>query len=356
MGTPQDHDRWMARALALARLGAGQVAPNPMVGAVLVKDGKILSEGWHHAFGGPHAEVDCLRALGDQRIPDDATMYVSMEPCSHHGKTPPCIDLLIERGVRHLVAAHEDPNPLVAGRGFARARAAGIDVVTGPGRDEARWLNRRFLTFHEKGRPYIILKWARSADGFLDRYPRPHREVHRISSPATDVLVHQWRSEEQAILVGSRTVLNDDPQLTVRHVAGRSPLRVVIDRKGIVPDTSKIFDKSASSLLLTDAKRAGTTADMFLVDPTADPIDALLTELKRRGMISLLVEGGSELLSHFIGRGLWDEARVITGAQNFGSGTPAPMIQAGPFRTFTSSEDRVDLYVNDVTPDLAWVW
>ncbi|MEO8588310.1 MAG: bifunctional diaminohydroxyphosphoribosylaminopyrimidine deaminase/5-amino-6-(5-phosphoribosylamino)uracil reductase RibD [Flavobacteriales bacterium] len=336
-----DHDRWMHRCLQLGRLGAGGAAPNPMVGALLVQDERVLAEGWHKEVGGPHAEVECLRDFGPQPIPGDAVMYVNLEPCSHQGRTPPCADLLIERGVRHVVIANADPFPEVSGRGIERLRAAGVDVITGPLEAQARWLNRRFLTSIEQGRPYIILKWAHSSDGFLD----DHGKAAHISSPETDVLVHKWRSEEQAILVGSRTVINDDPQLTVRHIEGRSPLRIVIDRENRAPKTSKLFDGSAPTLLITNRTRGDVDAEQHVIGTLDDPIDALMGELHRRSIRSLLVEGGAELLMHFIERGAWDEARVITGAPVLGSGTAAPTLAGSPARSTTLEGDRIDFHV-----------
>jgi diaminohydroxyphosphoribosylaminopyrimidine deaminase/5-amino-6-(5-phosphoribosylamino)uracil reductase len=357
-----EHTMWMGRALQLARLGAGHTAPNPMVGSVLVQGDRILAEGWHRAHGGPHAEVECLRAFGDGPVPGDATMYVTLEPCAHHGLTPPCADLLIARGVKRVVVAHMDPFPEVAGRGVQRLRDAGVDVIVGVEEAEARWTNRRFLMSVEKGRPYIILKWARSADGFLDRHPRDGRGVQRISSPTTDVRVHQWRSEEHAIVVGSRTVVNDDPALTVRHVAGRSPLRVVLDRKAVTPAGSKVFNGEAPTLLVTTTQRSDLQVDQCLIGPDEDPIARILAELHRRRVRSVLIEGGATLLRHFIERGLWDEARVIHGAPVFGQGTPAPLLPHMPVRSITSGDDRIHFHIGPASafrttiPPSAWPW
>lgn len=345
--TTNEHEPWMARCLELAALGASTAPPNPLVGAVLVQHGRILSEGWHQRPGEGHAEVRCLAAFGDGPVPPDAIMYVNLEPCSHHGRTPPCADLLVQRNIRHVVIAHQDPFTEVAGRGIARLREAGITVTTGVLEPQARWLNRRFLTSVEDHRPYIVLKWARSRDGFLDRQPRTHRDVQRISGPVTDVLVHRWRTEEQAILVGSITALRDDPQLTVRHVHGASPLRVLQDREGRVPATSKVFDRSAHTLLFTSKHRTDIAVDQCLLSPSDDPIDHLLRELHRRQIRSLLVEGGARLLGHFLERGIWDEARVITGNVLFGQGTVAPTLNALPVRSTISGQDTIDLYVRD---------
>lgn len=346
----------MQRCLRLARLGAYSAAPNPLVGAVLVHDGQVLAEGWHKVAGGPHAEVECLRVFGDGPIPEGAMLYVNLEPCSHHGRTPPCADLLIERQVKHVVIGQEDPFPAVAGRGIQKLRDAGITVTTDVLHDECRWVQRRFLTSVEKGRPYIVLKWARSADGFLDQHPRKERVVQRISSPESDVLVHRWRTEEQAILVGSRTVVNDDPSLTVRHVEGRQPLRVVLDRDGISADESKVFDGTASTLLFNGTLRAALPVEQVLVPDDVDPIHLMLAELHKRDIRSILVEGGAELLSHFIARGLWDEARVITGEVKFTTGTRAPDLNARRVHTEVRGTDRFELFTAHHIAGATWDW
>ncbi|MDX9750752.1 MAG: bifunctional diaminohydroxyphosphoribosylaminopyrimidine deaminase/5-amino-6-(5-phosphoribosylamino)uracil reductase RibD [Flavobacteriales bacterium] len=356
------HDTWMQRALQLARLGTGGVAPNPMVGAVLAQGERILAEGWHKMPGGPHAEVECLHAFGEDPVPADAIMYVTLEPCTHHGRTPPCADLLIARGVKRVVVAHADPFPQVAGQGIQRLRDAGIEVTVGACADEARWTNRRFLTSVQHGRPYIILKWARSADGFLDRHPRDGRNVQRIGSAESDLHVHRWRSEEQAIMVGSNTVINDDPALTVRHVAGRSPLRTVLDRGGRTPAGSQVFNTDAPTLLFTGAPRADVPAEQFVLGPDDDPLPRLMDEWHRRHVRSVLVEGGATLLRQFLQRGLWDEARVIHGTPVFGQGTPAPPLPLMPVRSFASGPDHVHLYLHHgsstagTVPHPAWPW
>lgn len=345
--TPPGHEHWMRRCLQLARNAATTSAPNPLVGTVLVHEGQLLAEGWHKVAGGPHAEVECLRAFGDGGIPADAILYVNLEPCAHHGRTPPCADLLIARGVKHVVVGQRDPFPLVAGKGIARMKDAGTEVVEGVLADECRWVQRRFLTSVERGRPYIILKWARSQDGFLDRHPRAGRGVQRISSPQTDVLVHRWRAEEQAILVGSRTVVNDDPSLTVRHVDGRQPLRVVLDRQGITPAESTLYTDGRPTLLFTGMPRPALDMEQVSLRGNEDPIDMILAQLHARSIRSVLVEGGAELHGHFLRRGLWDEARVITGEAVFGSGTPAPEIDGTPVLNTTNGTDHIALYKKD---------
>jgi diaminohydroxyphosphoribosylaminopyrimidine deaminase/5-amino-6-(5-phosphoribosylamino)uracil reductase len=351
-----DHAGWMGRCLELARLGAGHAAPNPLVGAVLVQGGRALSEGWHRGHGGPHAEVECLRAFGEGPVPADAVMYVSLEPCAHTGLTPPCADLLLARGVRTVVAAATDPDPRVSGQGFAKLRAHGTEVVEGVLGKEARWLNRRFFHSTEKGRPWVVLKWARSTDGYMDRHPRTGRGVQRISQAWTDMLVHRWRSEEQAILVGGRTVLNDDPRLDVRHVAGRSPLRVVLDRSVITPASSKVYADGRPTLLFTAVPRSLPGVEEVGISKEDDPITTVLAELHRRKIRSVLVEGGAELLGHFIAAGAWDEAREIIGAPVFRSGTKAPDFPTRPCRSMISGADRILLGTRETGPDVAWPW
>lgn len=344
----------MQRCLDLAQKATGTAAPNPLVGALLVRNGALLAEGWHQAAGGPHAEVACLRAFGDGAIPDDAILYVNLEPCAHHGRTPPCADLLIARGVKQVVVGQRDPFPKVAGRGIERLKDAGVRVTENVLLDECRWVQRRFLTSIERGRPHVILKWARSADGLLDRHPRTERGVQRISSAATDVLVHRWRSEEQAILVGSRTVVNDDPSLTVRHVEGRQPLRVVIDRNGITPASSRVYMDGHPTLLITGRHRPELPVEQWLVEPGTPVISAVLSVLHERDIRSVLVEGGAELLGHFIHEGLWDEARVIQGKAVFGSGTPAPDLNGSPIRSVVSGDDSITLFLKVNNPAAAW--
>ncbi len=351
-----DHNAWMQRCLQLARNGMGNAAPNPMVGAVLVQGDQVLAEGWHRAHGGPHAEVECLNVFGEAEIPTDAVLYVSLEPCCHQGITPPCADLLIARNVRTVVVGCTDPNPRVAGQGIARLREAGITVITDVLRAECRWLNRRFITSMEQDRPHVVLKWARSSDGFLDRHPRGDRGVQRISSFATDVLVHRWRSEEQAIMAGSRTVVNDDPRLDVRHVAGRSPLRVVLDRQGITSPASHVYDGSVPTLLFSGLQRNVPGAEQVVLAAGAGPLEAVLAELHRRKVRSLLVEGGAELLGHFIKAGLWDEAREIVGDVLFVQGTTAPRLAMLPHRTSVSGSDRIHCYTRSAPPGPAWPW
>ena len=358
-----DHSIWMQRCLDLATNGIGSVAPNPMVGCVLVQGDQLLAEGWHKAFGAAHAEVECLNAWGQRPIPADATLYVNLEPCAHHGKTPPCADLIIERGIKNVVVGLQDPFPAVSGMGIKRMKDAGIEVIGPINEAQCRWHQRRFLTSVENDRPYVILKWARSSDGFLDQHPRNDRAVQRISGAASNSLVHTWRTQEQAILVGSRTVLNDDPQLTSRLVDGRSPIRFILDRNGITPARSKVYDGSSPSILFTNERRGDIAVEQIMIGKDEDPIECILNSAQERSIRSILVEGGAELLNHFIEKDSWDEARVLSGKPLFGKGTIAPTMHAPALRTFSLEEDTISLYINERSPSLLgiaplppWFW
>ncbi len=323
------HEVYMSRCLELAKKGELYVAPNPMVGAVLVgPDGQILAEGWHRQFGGPHAEVEAFRQYDDKKerglLPahslSDCTLYVSLEPCSHYGKTPPCADMICRRGVGRVVVGCLDCNPEVRGNGIRKLEQAGIEVIVGVMEDECRWLNRRFFCLMEKHRPYVILKWAQTADGFLAPLSDEEREggVARseqkrlvISTPETKQLVHRMRAENMAIMVGTNTVVKDNPRLLTTHWSGRHPLRVTLDRHSRLSNEMNIFSSDAPTLVFTD-------------DTTFRHV---LQELAERHIHSLLVEGGGELLTHILRSGLWDEAHIEVGPQLIGNGIAAPEIK-----------------------------
>ena len=312
----------MHRALMLAAKGLGQVAPNPMVGAVIVHEGKIIGEGWHQAYGGPHAEVHAIAAVQDKRLLPQSTMYVSLEPCAHFGKTPPCADLIVEVGMQRVVIAQEDPFSLVAGKGIARLQAKGIEVTTGVLEAEASMLNRRFLTAQKNKRPYILLKWAQTEDGFI---ARDDGSSKWISGALARKLVHKWRAEEQGIMVGTGTALMDNPSLTVRDWPGRHPIRITFDRQGTLHKGLQLFDGSAPTLVFSTKPKDYPNAETLLFPPSA-ALKVALGMLFERGIHSVLVEGGAKLLHAFIAEGLWDEARVFTSPVRFGSGFRAPVM------------------------------
>lgn len=313
-GTMMTHERYMRRCLQLARLGEYYVAPNPMVGAVLVRGGAIVAEGWHEAFGGPHAEVNCLRRAEENGIHsfEDCTLYVSLEPCSHYGKTPPCARLLTDKRIPRVVAGCLDPNDKVSGRGVRMLRDAGTEVVTGVLEEECRALNKRFVCLHEQRRPYVILKWAQTADGFLD-YKRDTAGDGPlvISNEVTKQLVHQMRAENMAIMVGTRTALLDNPRLQTTRWTGRNPVRVLPDRHHAVPRDCRIFSGGSETIVY---------------ERDTDWLH-ILGDLASRGIHSLLVEGGRVWLETIIESGVWDEMHIEVAPVRIGGGVSAPAVQ-----------------------------
>ena len=322
---------FIARCIEIARRGEYFVAPNPMVGAVLVRnsDETILAEGWHERYGEGHAEVNCFRNLemSESRNVDlsNCTLFVSLEPCSHYGKTPPCAKLIIEKGVGRVVVGMLDPNPLVAGKGIQMLRDAGIEVTVGVCEKECRALNKRFLCLHEQHRPYVTLKWAQTADGFVDRkrsLPQPSLKgkssisehlngALAISTPETKKLVHKMRAENMAIMIGTRTVLLDNPRLLNTHWEGRNPIRVTLDRHNIIPSDARIFSGESETIVYRER--------------TDWPY--VLSDLANRNIHSILVEGGPTLLAHILETGLWDEIHIEVAPElTIGNGVAAPKI------------------------------
>ena len=312
---------YMMRCLQLAAMAEGQTSPNPMVGAVIVYDGRIIGEGYHHRAGEPHAEPNAIASVKDESLLREATMYVSLEPCSHWGKTPPCADLIVRKGLKRVVIATLDPNPKVAGRGVKILEDAGIEVTVGVMEKEARWLNRRFMTVQEKHRPYVILKWAETADGIIDvcRKEKGSGPI-KISNSVTKTLNHQVRVEEDAIMVATKTALLDDPHLTVTKWTGRNPVRVLLDRSLRVPVDYRIFDDAARTIVfcsqqstVNSQRLVGDNVEFVGIDFEGDVVRAVMDELYKRGVMSIIIEGGAQWLQTVIDSGLWDEARVERG-------------------------------------------
>jgi diaminohydroxyphosphoribosylaminopyrimidine deaminase/5-amino-6-(5-phosphoribosylamino)uracil reductase len=309
-----------------------------MVGAVVVCNGRIIGEGFHRKCGEPHAEVNAIHSVREPGLLERSTLYVNLEPCSHYGKTPPCADLIIASRIPHVVTGSSDPNPLVAGRGIAKLRAAGCRVTGHVLEAECDRLNVRFMTFHRKHRPYVVLKWAQTSDGFIDK-ARDRDVVGRptwITGWYGQTLVHKWRSEEQAIMVGTNTALADNPMLNIRRWHGHQPLRVVLDRQLRLPASLHLFDGTVPALVFTEKQYPDTAQITY----TAVPFDGqlpqhILGELFRRNITSVLIEGGTQLLQTFIDAGLWDEARVFTGAVLFGDGVKAPVMPPLPAKEST---------------------
>lgn len=324
-------ETYMKRALELAQKGLGHVAPNPMVGCVIVLGEKIISEGFHQKYGEAHAEVNAIKNLPENFDLSGCALYVNLEPCSHHGKTPPCADLIVSKKFKKVIIGSLDPNPLVAGKGIQKIKAAGIEVVTGVLEKECRELNKRFFIFQEKKRPYIILKWAQTADGFISKDPLPkNKEESWITGEKSKVLVHQWRSEEQAILVGTNTVINDDPELTTRLVSGKNPIRIVLDKDLKLNSNYKIFNDASETLVFTGKEKSSEKNIKFIrIDFSKNILPQILEKLFELNISSILVEGGAKLLQSFIDKNQWDEARLFINAEkNFLKGIVAPKLNS----------------------------
>lgn len=326
---------YMQHALGLAALAAGQVAPNPMVGAVLLAEGRIIGQGYHQRFGGPHAEVVCLHSVkpADRHLIPHSEMLVTLEPCAHQGKTPPCADRLIREGIPRVWIACRDPFPQVDGKGIEKLRNAGVDVRVGILEKEAQELNRRFFCYHTQQRPYIILKWAETADGFMARPPKAEWKGQEpalaISNSWSQRILHRWRSEEAAIMVGWRTAMADNPQLNNRYWPGPSPLRILLDKELRVPTDYHIYQDYPGLVYNQHRQGIQGSAELLKIEPGDDFLDNVLADLHRRGIQSVLVEGGAGLLQSFIQKGIWDEARVIRNNSLFiQQGLAAPVLPA----------------------------
>jgi len=329
------------RTFDLARLGMGAVSPNPLVGCVILKDGEVIGEGRHRKYGEAHAEVNAVASVIDKGQLPGSTVYVSLEPCSHFGKTPPCSDLLIQHGVKKVVISNLDTNPLVAGGGVRKLQESGVEVVSGLLEEEGRELNKRFFTFHEKQRPYIILKWAQTSDGFI---AHGNYESRWISNEFSRQLVHKWRSEEDAVLVGTRTAAHDNPNLTVRDWSGRNPVRLVIDRFLRLSDTLNLFDKLVPTICFNLLKHEEYPNLKLVRLDEKEFIQQLLGYLHKEKIQSVIIEGGTQTLLFFIEARLWDEARVFTSTRSFYKGIKAPVFQGDLILREQVSTDLLQIF------------
>ncbi len=325
---PVNTSIFMHRAIQVAQKGLGNVAPNPMVGAVIVHQSRIIGEGWHEQYGEGHAEVNAIASVKakDKTLLSASTIYVTLEPCAHYGKTPPCAELLAQHQIKRVVIGSLDPNPKVAGRGVQILKDAGIEVITGIEVQECQHLARRFLTFHKKHRPYIILKWAETANGFFAS-EKPQQKW--ISNRIAKRLSHRWRTEEAAILVGRQTAAIDNPQLNARLWKGKNPVRLVIDRELQLKPTLHLFDQNIPTVVFT-AKKANSLQNLSYqtLDFSQDIVPQILRYLYSQQINSLIVEGGKQVLQSFIDLGLWDEARIFVGNQYWEEGIPAPLLKS----------------------------
>ena len=334
---------FMQRALQLARLGAGEVAPNPLVGCVIVHNQQIIGEGWHKKYGEAHAEVNAVESVLDKSIISESEVYVTLEPCSHFGRTPPCADLLIKHRVKKVYVCNIDPNPLVGGKGIEKLRQSGIEVEVGLLKEEGNVLNKRFFTFIEKKRPYIILKWAESADGFI---AKPNYESVQISNHLSKRFVHKMRSEEAGIMVGTNTARYDDPKLNTRLWTGKNAIRIIIDKQLSLPKNLYIYDKSQPTFSFNYLENNYLENNNFIkISPEKPLPNAVIEELYHRKIQSVIIEGGTILLQSFINSGLWDEAIVLKSKKILGGGIKAPKMEGKSIFQESLGGDRIEIFV-----------
>ncbi|MEM5566463.1 bifunctional diaminohydroxyphosphoribosylaminopyrimidine deaminase/5-amino-6-(5-phosphoribosylamino)uracil reductase RibD [Psychroserpens sp. AS72] len=362
------HETYIKRCIEIAKCGLGTTAPNPMVGSVIVLNNKIIGEGYTSAYGGHHAEVNAINSVKNKELLKDATLYVTLEPCSHFGKTPPCSDLITKYNIANVVIGCIDDNPEVAGKGIAKLKAAGCNVTVGVLEGECKEHHKRFFTFHNKKRPYIILKWAQTANGFIAPLEKDEKKPVWITNKYSRQLVHKWRAEEQAILVGTNTVIEDNPSLTVRDWTGIDPIRVIIDRQLKLSKDAAIFDYEEDTIILfedddTLEKPFKTETGWTVYPPNTkfggglyEAIDwtketkiaqQIRTILYKHNINSIIIEGGTKTLQTFIDENLWDEARIFTGNTTFKYGIKAPEFYGKLISEEKIIDDTLHIYVNN---------
>lgn len=330
------HQKYILRCIELAKNGLGTTYPNPLVGSVIVHNDKIIGEGWHRKSGEAHAEVNAVNSVKNLSLLKESTIYVSLEPCSHYGKTPPCADLIIKHQIPNVVIGTVDPFAKVCGAGIEKLKNAGCNVTIGILEMECNELNKRFFTYHQKKRPYIILKWAETIDGFIAPVSREENKPVWITNLYSRQLVHKWRTEEQAILVGTQTVVDDNPKLNVRDWSGNNPIRVVLDRKHKISKESHIFDNSAPTILI----------DESTIDYTKNNVHQIIETLYQNNIQSVIIEGGSKTLQSFINENVWDEARIFRGQNYFTNGTKAPEINGKLVKREFIIDDELLIFSN----------
>jgi diaminohydroxyphosphoribosylaminopyrimidine deaminase/5-amino-6-(5-phosphoribosylamino)uracil reductase len=351
----RDGNKFMRRCLELAGRAEGMTYPNPLVGAVVVYEGKIIGEGYHLKAGGPHAEIIAINSVAEKEKLKYSTLYVNLEPCSHQGKTPPCADFIIANSIPRIVVGTLDSSEKVSGRGLDKLRNAGCEVIAGVFEEECRRINRRFFTFNEKKRPYVTLKWAQSADGYIDilRSQEHLKKPNWISGKPERVLVHRWRSFEQAILVGAGTIRADNPKLNVREWKGNNPLRIILSGSGILNMASALNDSKGKAVVFTHNMEANIPESEKVELNYEEPASVqIIRYLYLAGIQSLLIEGGAEVLSQFISNGFWDEARIFKGTQHFVSGVKAPVLKGTLFSLTGFTGSFLEVYMNDSVHDL----
>jgi len=339
----ENHEKYMRRCIELARNGLGNVAPNPLVGAMIVHENRIVGEGFHVEYGKSHAEVNAINSVRDKHLLKKSTLYVNLEPCSHFGKTPPCSLLIAQNEIPRVVVGSLDSNPLVAGKGLDHLKNAGCKITIKVLEDECRELNKRFFTFQEKKRPYIILKWAQTLDGFIDVERKNNQTGPTwITNESARALVHKWRSEEQSIMVGTNTVMIDNPRLNIRDWAGKHPTRVIIDRTLKLPDDAHVLDNSIRTIVYNGLKENDEGNISYRKIPfDENTLHHLFASLYQEKILSVMVEGGARLLGSLIEKGLYDEIRVFSGNVLFKRGLKAPLLPDADFSHFEMGDYKL---------------
>ncbi len=345
------HEQYIERCFQLAANGKHFVETNPMVGCVIVHNGKIIAEGYHRQYGAAHAEVNAINAVKDIALLKESTLYVNLEPCAHHGKTPPCADLIIEKQIPKVVCCNGDPNPKVAGQGFLKLQNSGIEVVTGILEEKGRWLNRRFFNWIENKRPYIILKWAESIDGYLSGMEQ-NRLNNKITNSYSDIIVHRMRRDEAAIVAGTNTVLTDNPQLNVRHITGRNPIRISFDfHERLAGKDLHLLDDTIQTIIFCrnnhpNINKTYINTKYIPIDEQAPFLPQIMEYLYQSHIQSIIVEGGRQILTTFINNALWDEAHVFIGNKIFGGGLQAPKLASLPLSITNIDDDKILCFKN----------
>ena len=341
------HEFYINRCLELAKNGLGTTYPNPMVGCVIVHNHTIIGEGWHQKSGEAHAEVKAINSVKNKALLSKSTLYVSLEPCSHFGKTPPCCDLIVKHKIPNVIVGITDPHSKVAGTGIKKLQENGIDVLVGVLEKECYDINKRFFTYHQKERPYIILKWAESPDGFIAPLTKQKKSPFWISSIYSRQLVHKWRSEEQSILVGTQTVLDDNPKLDVRDWTGNNPIRIVIDQKNSIGNEYYVKDGKSKTIIITSDSNYKSVKNCIYENAifNSNLVNQIGAIAYKQGIQSILIEGGKKTIQSFIDLNVWDEARVIIGTTPMIKGIEAPIIKA-PYTSRKIKNDQLNLFIN----------
>ena len=340
-----NHEIFMRECIVLAKKGIMNVSPNPMVGCVIVYKDKIISSGYHKEYGGNHAEVNAIENSIDKKILSKSTLYVNLEPCSHYGQTPPCCNLIVKYNIPNVVIGTEDPCSLVKGNGIKYLIENKVNVICGILENKCKKLNKRFFIYQKNKRPYIILKWAKSKDGYIA--PKDQEKSFWMTSNKSKKKVHKWRSEEDSILVGTKTVVKDNPELTVREISGKNPIRIVIDRDLSLDLKRKIFNQQSETIIFNDKINLTTKNLIYVKSDFKNLVEDILNKLYNLKIISLIVEGGKYTIDKFISSNNWDEARVFTSEKTLITGIMSPTIKCNPSKTKNIDSDKLDIYFND---------